>query len=281
MAEAKKRNWETPQILSDLPLRETDTAHFHFDEFAATLARLVADPSTRTPLTIGVSGAWGSGKTTLLQRVQTLLDTRSKQGKPFFANANEPADKFRKTKTVWFDAWKYNDENELLVALVSVILGAMKKDSLKNKVKAIWEDPTQPKYDLLSMFVNAFQLKFGGLGAEFQIKLDPQGHKEESPFASHTAFFDHFNDAFERLLAAWVHGQDYEKIQEAEGALVIFIDDLDRCLPEKTVQVLETVKLFLDKPGCVFMIGAHTQVIQEAVTKHYAGMTAERQPAGT
>ncbi len=44
MAEAKKRNWETPQILSDLPLRESDTAHFHFDEFAATLARLIADP---------------------------------------------------------------------------------------------------------------------------------------------------------------------------------------------------------------------------------------------
>ncbi len=275
MAESKKRNWETPQILSDLPLRETDTAHFHFDEFAATLARLVADPSTRTPLTIGVSGAWGSGKTTLLQRVQTLLDTRNKQGKPFFANADESADKFRKTKTVWFDAWKYNEESELLVALVRVILGAMKKDSLKNKVKAIWEDPTQPKYDLLSMFVNAFQLKFGGLGAEFQIKLDPQGHKEESPFVSHTAFFDHFDEAFERLLAAWVHGKDYEKIREDEGALVVFIDDLDRCLPEKTVQVLETVKLFLDKPGCVFLIGAHTQVVREAVTKFYVGMTAE------
>ena len=36
MAE-KKKHWETPQILSDLPLRESDTAHFHFDEFAAPL----------------------------------------------------------------------------------------------------------------------------------------------------------------------------------------------------------------------------------------------------
>jgi hypothetical protein len=38
MPEPKKKTWETPQILSDLPLRETDTAHFHFDEFAVTLA---------------------------------------------------------------------------------------------------------------------------------------------------------------------------------------------------------------------------------------------------
>jgi formylglycine-generating enzyme required for sulfatase activity len=276
MAEAKKKNWATPQILSDSPLRDEDQAHFHFDEFAVTLARLAADPSTRTPLTIGVSGAWGSGKTTLLQRVKTLLDTRDKKGRPFFANANETADSFRKCKTVWFDAWKYNDEDELLVALVRVILGAMKKDGLLNKLKAGSEDPQQPKYDLLAVFLNAFQVKFGGLGLEFQVKLDTEKGKETSPFASHTAFFDHFDDAFENLLALWVHNKiAYDNINEAEGALVIFIDDLDRCLPDKTVQVLEAVKLFLDKPGCVFVLGAHTQVVQEAVTKYYAGMTAE------
>ena len=45
-----KRKYETPQIISDSPLREDDRAHFHFDEFAITLARLVAAKGTRTPL---------------------------------------------------------------------------------------------------------------------------------------------------------------------------------------------------------------------------------------
>lgn len=263
MPEDKKNTYESPQILSDLPLSNEDQAHFHFDEFSITLAGLISNPLTRTPIVIGVSGPWGSGKTTLLKRIMTKL------------NEIQPDKSFRTCKTVWFDAWKYNDEGKLMVALVRVILGTMKKDGLKNKVKAIWEDPAQPKYDLLSMFVNAFQLKFGGLGAEFQIKLDPEGHKEQSPFASYTAFFDYFDETFERLLATWVHGKDYDKIQDREGALVVFIDDLDRCLPEKTVQVLETIKLFLDKPGCVFVIGAHTQVVQEAVKKFYVDMTTE------
>lgn len=263
MPEDKKNTYETPQILSDLPLSNEDQAYFHFDEFAITLAGLISSPLTRTPIVIGVSGPWGAGKTTLLKRVMKKL------------NEIQPDKSFRSCKTVWFDAWKYNDEGKLLVAFVRVILETMKKDSLKNKVKAIWEDPTQPKYDLLSMFVNAFQLKFGGLGAEFQIKLDPHGHKEQSPFTSHIAFFDHFDETFERLLATWVHGKGYDKIQDREGAMVVFIDDLDRCLPEKTVQVLETVKLFLDKPGCVFVIGAHTQVVQEAVKKFYVDMTTE------
>ncbi|MCZ2074112.1 MAG: SUMF1/EgtB/PvdO family nonheme iron enzyme [Bryobacterales bacterium] len=272
MPEAKKRKWETPQILSDLPLREKDTAHFYFDEFAATLARLAADPSTRTPLTIGVSGAWGSGKTTLLQRMKTLLDTRDAQGKPFFANADESAEKFRKTKTVWFDAWKYDGEDELLVALVRVILDTMGRGSLGEQLWSEILDKTAPRYDVLATFVNMFKVKFGGL----EIGLDLNKYKTDTEFYKHTAFFDHFNPAFEELLARWVHGKgDFRKIDETKGALVVFIDDLDRCLPEKTVQVLETVKLFLDKPGCIFVIGAHTQVVQEAVTKYYAGMSAE------
>ncbi len=272
MPEAKKKKWETPQILSDLPLREKDTAHFHFDEFAATLARLAADPSTRTPLTIGVSGAWGSGKTTLLQRMKALLDTRDAQGKPFFANEDESAEKFRKTKTVWFDAWKYDGEDELLVALVRVILDTMGRGSLGEQLWSEILDKTAPRYDVLATFINMFKVKYGGL----EIGLDINKYKTETDFQKHTAFFDHFNPAFEELLARWVHGKgDFRKIDETKGALVVFIDDLDRCLPEKTVQVLETVKLFLDKPGCIFVIGAHTQVVQEAVTKYYAGMSAE------
>ena len=46
MAKSPKRNLETPDILSDLPLDQPNQkAYFHFDEFAATLARLIADKS--------------------------------------------------------------------------------------------------------------------------------------------------------------------------------------------------------------------------------------------
>ncbi|MHC1571844.1 MAG: P-loop NTPase fold protein [Methanosarcinales archaeon] len=36
--------------------------------------------------------------------------------------------------------------------------------------------------------------------------------------------------------------------------LVLFIDDLDRCLPEKTIKILEVIKLFLDLPGSVCIL---------------------------
>jgi predicted AAA+ superfamily ATPase len=74
MAKKSQRKFETPKVLHDAPLRADDEHYFNFDEFAITLSRLIASKDTRTPLTIGVSGAWGSGKTTLLRRVKKMLD---------------------------------------------------------------------------------------------------------------------------------------------------------------------------------------------------------------
>ena len=98
------------------------------------------------------------------------------------------------------------------------------------------------------------------------MSFDIEKYKEETPFAKNTAFFDYFDAALEELVARWVHDTgNYRQIDEQKGALVIFVDDLDRCLPEKTVQVLEAIKLFLDKHGCVFVLGADSNVVRSAV----------------
>jgi len=263
-----RRRYQTPEILHDAPLSFQKVADFHFDDFAATLSRLITSPMIETPLVIGINGAWGSGKTSLLLRIKNMLDhpkEESGKGEHRFAEGKE---NFRNCKTVWFDAWKYNDEDELLVALVRVILQAMGRDGFINKIKAWLDDPKQKSYDVFGMFINAFGISFGGLGAEFKFQLDPKKHEQISPFEKYTAFFDHFNDAFSFLLETWV---------SKDGILAIFIDDLDRCLPAKTVQILEAIKLFLDKSGCVFILGADTKIVQAAVETHYknSGITGE------
>ena len=37
--------------------------------------------------------------------------------------------------------------------------------------------------------------------------------------------------------------------------IVVFIDDLDRCMPEKAVEVLESIKTFFDIEGMIYVIG--------------------------
>ncbi len=265
-----KPEFETPRVLHDSPLRSDDKHHFHFDQFAATLSRLIASKTTRTPLTIGVSGSWGSGKTTLLQRVRQQLDAAgnlSDATKRIYWGDNEsPQEKFRSCKTVWFDAWKYSNEEHLLAALIRVILATMASGGLGDKFWSKVLDKSYPRRDVVATFLSFFNFKADDTSVEFDINK----FKTDTPFAQNTAFFDFFDDALDELLARWVHDTgDLKKIDESKGALVIFIDDLDRCLPDKVVQVLETIKLFLDKQGCIFVIGADANVVREAVTSHY------------
>ncbi|HLF27884.1 MAG TPA: SUMF1/EgtB/PvdO family nonheme iron enzyme [Anaerolineae bacterium] len=278
------RELETPKVFHDSPLRDSDECYFHFDEFAVTLARLIAAKETRTPLTIGVSGPWGSGKTTLLRRTRKMLDATialadaQKAVQLAFANDQDnPQQLFRVCRTVWFDAWKYANEDQLLVALIRVILAEMMKGNLGDKFWRKVLDPQHPRYNVLAAFLGFFKVKVGGA----EIGFDIEKYKSETPFAQNTAFYDFFEDAFEGLLARWVHGAgDADRIDETRGALVVFIDDLDRCLPAKMVQVLEAIKLFMDKEGCVFVLGADASVIRDAVASHYTDIGVTGESAG-
>jgi len=59
------------------------------------------------------------------------------------------------------------------------------------------------------------------------------------------------------------------RIMDQGQRLVLFVDDLDRCLPEKAVEVLEAIKLFLDVPGCVFVLGLERNVIEQGIRVKY------------
>ena len=279
----KNRKFETPRTLHDWPLIHNEKALFSFDEFAVTLARLIADKGTKTPLTIGVSGRWGSGKTTLLHRVERMLsqtETLYEPGKPAvleFCNGDEnPQTQFRPCRTVWFNAWKYADEEQLLVALIRVIVQEMTRDDIVSKVLGKLLDPSYPRRDVVGTVLGWFSIKVGDVGVALNT-----GEAKETPFAQKTAMLDLFDDAFDRLLAAWVHRSlDVDKVDPEKGVLVVFIDDLDRCLPPKMVQVLEAIKLFMDKRGCVFLLGADTEIVRRAVEKQYAEAGVTGQGAG-
>lgn len=272
----------TPRILHDWPLIDSgDPAQFKFTEYAITLARLIADKNTRTPFTLGISGAWGSGKTTLLCRLQAMLDeTRAlldatQPASLSFVNPHEKPADYRVCRTVWFNAWKYADEEQLLVALVRRIVQEMFRDDFISKCAATVLEPFTPRRNVIDTVLGWFSIKtpFGDTNLN-------TGKPVETPFAEKTALLDLFDDAFDRLSAAWVHHKvDRDKIDPAEGVLVVFIDDLDRCLPPKMIQVLEAVKLFMDKRGCIFVLGADKDIIQQAVEKEYENAGVKGQTA--
>lgn len=58
--------------------------------------------------------------------------------------------------------------------------------------------------------------------------------------------------------------------------IVVFIDDLDRCSPEKVAQVVEAVNLFLggDFPNCMFVMGMDAEMVAASLQAAHQDMIA-------
>lgn len=72
--------------------------------------------------------------------------------------------------------------------------------------------------------------------------------------------------------------QDFAKVIELvtsngfgwkKSKLIIFIDDLDRCEPPKSADIVEAINLFLDADGCVFVIGMDSEAVAKSIEVKY------------
>ena len=52
-------------------------------------------------------------------------------------------------------------------------------------------------------------------------------------------------------------------------AVVVFIDDLDRCLDETVIYVFEAIRLFLQVSSTAFVLAANRDIVQAAIERRY------------
>ncbi|MBI9075745.1 MAG: SUMF1/EgtB/PvdO family nonheme iron enzyme [Desulfatibacillum sp.] len=268
-------DFEPVHIITDSA--EDNTKKFNFQVYAKTIAGIIANKENETPLVIGVHGPWGSGKTTLMKNVERILKGGkvSEPGNGQDMGQNEKTleeligqENCRRCKTVWFQAWKYADEDAILAALIECILMTMKRDDYLSEAKAHIEE-------LISKF-NPFKAVGKVLekcsGLELLDLFSELEHKQK------LCFYSSFEKFFESLVldyAAWLPPKSkIDQLDDTKGVMVVFIDDLDRCPEDRIVKILETIKLFLDKEGCMFVIGAATDIIEKAL-KNEKGYSPE------
>jgi hypothetical protein len=248
------------KILSDNPELESDKIKFDFIAYRNTFVDIITGSQNETPLVIGLEGRWGRGKTTLMKAIRSELQNYEKE---------KLQDGKRRCKTVWFQAWKYNDADSLLAALLEEIVQEMWRGNFFEKaeiaINTVWN-----KINLKAVpeFITSFIpfLK----GCDKIIK--------EEDYKKNLPYFTLFSSFLKQLIGLWIHAEDSFKfkkegdvlpgeVNDKKGVLVIFIDDLDRCDYNNIVKVLEATKLFLDFKGCIFVMGVSREIIVHALTK--------------
>lgn len=68
--------------------------------------------------------------------------------------------------------------------------------------------------------------------------------------------------------------KEFGQVLEGLGkTLVVFIDNLDRCLPKSAIETLEAVRLFLFMPNSAFVVAADEDMIRHAVSQYFSNPT--------
>lgn len=182
-----------------------------------------------TPLIIGLYGSWGIGKTTLMTHIKNKLDTQ-------------------KTCSVWFDPWQYQFDNNIVLALLHTLVETL---GLKEEGKK-----------LLMIIAGAFSSLFLKVTTTLNFDdIDKIGKRYEE---------EHFQVRESRILLREYFKKLIEKARgEQNRRIVFFIDDLDRCMPSNTLKVLESLKLYLNFPGCVYFLGVDRHSLESSIKHHY------------
>lgn len=250
---------------------ETKRDYLNYAEVAEVVADILVDPSMR-PVSVGVFGTWGTGKSSLLNLVELELGKRA-------------ADY---TIVIRFDAWLYQGYDDARAALMDVIARSLyeeakDKDGLLGLAKRVLARVNTmrtlglavevlaaahgvPMFGAAARAIRGVGKFVDGRPSEDDAKAVAEGaeavaglvdpEKKRSPPEE----IDAFRQEFSELLAG------------LNKTMIVFVDNLDRCLPAQTIHTLEALRLFLFMGQSAFVVAADEDMVRHAVSEHFGSL---------
>ena len=255
---------------------ETDKDLLGFDIHAELIKDIVIDPQM-LPISIGLFGDWGSGKSSVMKMLESKLKEKER------------------IVTITFNGWVFEGYDDAKSALIEAILKAIieeKKVSVKGieSAKSLLKKvdwlrlgkvaitnvgiPIAKAYatgglsligDGLTKFVDLFEKP-----SELAEKLQgEEGKKLQSELKGIIKSEKENKNQTPQVVRDF--RKEFEKtIEDCNiDSLVIMIDDLDRCTPDRIIDNLEAIKLFLNVRKTAFIIGADRRIVRHAIQHRY------------
>jgi hypothetical protein len=249
---------------------------FGHTDYAETLHSIVTD--AEPPLAIGLLGRWGLGKSSIVGALQSRLSGDAE------------------TAFAYFDAWRYEEDSLRRQFLLDVATdlekdGRLKKFDVKKKLRDVeyetqeveeklgWSKPRIARLVIVAAIFGLIALALILLGVVHSLSEGSFGKKVLVALVtavvaglaaaiSQSISIDAVSLTRRRLEDPDRFAAKFVEVLEAlePRRLVIAIDNLDRSSPEKAVEVLSTIKTFLEPT-----------VSPEALPRSSARPTVEKQ----
>ncbi|NKK72484.1 NTPase KAP [Rhizobium leguminosarum bv. viciae] len=247
---------------------ESKIDYLNYSEVSEMVCDMVTDDAM-LPISLGIYGTWGVGKSSILQLIAEQLDSD------------------KRNLIVPFDAWLYQDFEEAKAALMTVIAKTVYEsvpETFKKKAAGLYRRVNKLKVLGIAADVGAFLAGVPTLGAftkaagaasdafdgasdEDDVEAIRGAVTEAGKRTSGLLKPEEKRNAPEEIVA--FRKEFGELLESVDRRLIVFVDNLDRCLPPNAISTLEAMRLFLFLPNTAFIVAADQDMIRLAVAKHF------------
>jgi len=254
----------------------------------AELIKEVICNSNLLPITIGIFGDWGSGKTSILKMLERSFAPQN-------ASSSKEKELLENTVCLYFNSWVFEGFDDAKSAIISSILTQLSEhktfgEKVKSNAERLFKSVNWMR--LMKIGIKEFALPILGTSLTgipfipqslmnmFKEQSDTKENEKDKKTKESKDDKDLLINTkllFQKEIFDDIHmhvrkfREEFEKMIEKSEIklLVVLIDDLDRCTPERIVDNLEAIKLFLNVKQTAFVISADPRIVRHAVALRY------------
>jgi hypothetical protein len=292
--------------VSDRPLEPTDADPLGYKDLALSISRFVRNENTIAPITIAITGEWGTGKSSIMNLLRrdlaarglrpiwfnvwhnqteddlfaTILQNVRKQGVPYWWQLDYFSFRLRLLAIRWADRlapltmllmaiaflagieWQHRNDHQLNNLFESL----RSWDSFLGFLKVVSHDPL---WVFLVCILYAVKYVREGMKA---FGVDPasllasrSGQTSLASLEKQTALRQKFSEELKEVTSALGPGR----------RMVLFIDDLDRCLPDNIRVALEAVNFMVTSGECFVIMGFARPAVEAGVGLSFEKLAGE------
>jgi len=232
---------------------------------------------TLLPATIGIFGDWGSGKSSLIKMITEELESEEN------------------ILILDFNGWLFESYDDAKSALMETIVGELvQKTPLEKKIEV------RPLALQILRKINWLRLgskviqygvtaaTTGGMGAIIPAMTDLPGivkgvgklFEDVDTEKAEELLQQETKQSISRNIRSFRNEFGELIIKSGFSAVIVTIDDLDRCLPNTIIETLEAIRLFLYVPKTAFILGADERLVKYAVRSRFPELPGDRTDVG-
>ena len=242
---------------------KTEIDYIDFKYISELVNEIILDDDL-LPASIGVYGDWGSGKSSIMTISQNTLAENDKD-----------------ILIINFNAWLFEGYGDAKNTVINRIL-----DEIEERIKD--EEGIINKLKRLRKSINGFELMTTLINnSEYILTAmsNPAGNAGKTlDVESAVNLVKNTVDSYGELTMHKELRKNVSEFRNEFGTLiekssisriVIYVDEMDRCLPETVLEIFEAMRLFLFNGQVAFVFGADERQISYAIRQKYADTILE------